>query len=65
MPSDFTHIGDGRWQYKRDSSVVIDVSEPRGKSIRQHIEDQLREHGLEATSMRNFQHQLRSKADLI
>jgi len=63
-PSDFTHLGDGRWQYTRDDSVVIDVTSPVGKSIRQNIEEQLREQGLRATSMKNFQHKLRSKAGL-
>ena len=65
MPSDFTHLGDGQWQYTRNDAVVIDVTDPIGKSIRQNIQDQLSEHDLKATSMKNFQHQLRSKAGLI
>lgn len=63
-PSEFNHLGDGKWEYARDTTVVIDVTNPPGKSIRQNIEEQLRGHGLKATSMKNFQFQLRSKAGL-
>lgn len=65
MPSDFTHVEDGRWQHNRDDSVIIDVTTPNNMSIRQSIQSQLRDHGLKATSLKNFQHQLRTKAGLI
>lgn len=64
MPSDFEHIGDGRWRYTEDAGVVIDVSQIEGKSNRQYIREQLREYGLTPTSMKNFQYQLRSKSGL-
>lgn len=64
MPSDFEHLGDGIWRYKQDGEVTVDVTKPEHDSIRQSIRDQLSQHGLVPTSMRNFQHQLRSKAGL-
>jgi len=65
VPTDFKHLGDGRWQYIEDSQIVIDVSDIKGKSNRQYIREQLREHELTPTSMNNFQYQLRLKSGII
>lgn len=64
MPSDFEHLGGSEWKYVKDSTVVIDVGDVKGKTNRQHIREQLRENDLKPTSMKNFQYQLRSKAGL-
>lgn len=63
-PSDFHHIGNGRWRYDRNPNVVIDAKQTEGKSNRQYLQDQLEQHELTASSLKNFQYQLRKRAGL-
>jgi len=53
------------FQYTENESVIIDVSEPKNGSIQDHISDQLLEHGLAASSLKNFAYELRQEAGLI
>ena len=61
-PSDFDHVRGGEWLYKRDDSVVIDVSDPEHGTIKSHIEGQLEEHGLKPSISKNFQYELRNQS---
>lgn len=63
-PGDFHHIGDGEWQYDKSESIVIDAKQIEGKSNREYLRDQLKQHGLIASSIKNFQYQLRDGAGL-
>jgi len=63
--SDFEHLREGKWVYKRDDSVVIDVSDPERGTIKNHIEGQLEEHGLKPSISNNFQYKLRDQSGQI
>jgi hypothetical protein len=53
------------FQYTENESVIIDVSKPKNGSIQDHISDQLLEHGLAASSLKNFAYELRQEAGLV
>lgn len=66
-PGQFEHLEGSRFQFVENNDVVIDVSEPEesDRSIQNHISDQLAEHGLAASSLKNFAYELRQQGGLI
>lgn len=65
-PSQFEHVNKSRFRFEKDSSVEIDVSDPpeEGVAIQDSIRRQLAEHGLAASSLKNFAYELRDEAGL-
>lgn len=66
-PGQFDQIEGSKFQFENDSQVVIDVDVPDdpAQSIQRHVSDQLAEHGLAASSLKNFVYDLRKQADLV
>jgi hypothetical protein len=66
-PGQFVQVEGSKFQFTNDDEVVIDVNEPDdyGQSIQRHVSDQLAEHGLAASSLKNFVYDLRKQADLV
>lgn len=66
-PGQFVHVEDSKFQFEDDDQVVIDVDEPDDptQSIQRHVSDQLAEHGLAASSLKNFVYELRKQGDLV
>lgn len=66
-PGQFDYIEGSKFRFENDSEVVIDVDEPDDpvQSIQRHVSDQLAEHGLAASSLKNFVYDLRKQAGLV
>ena len=65
-PGQFEHIGGSRFKYEDDESVTIDVSKPENSTtIQEHVNSQLRQHGLIPSSPKNFTYDLRKEAGLV
>jgi len=66
-PSQFAHLGGGRYEYEEDRDIVINVEKPEERSIslQDYINEQLHKHGLTPSSPKNFVYELRKQAGLI
>lgn len=66
-PGQFEQLAGPQFRLKDDDSITIDVSNPDEKSItiQEHVNSQLRQHGLIPSSPKNFTYKLRKEAGLI